>query len=98
MSATLPYPKGDMRRLLSVLAAIDRPQGARLFEIVQATGLDKRTVSLLIEQAGAQAGVQINRAEFSYHVADWGPILRQTGVKLALSGEITARQLGEHTP
>ncbi|WP_432263068.1 hypothetical protein [Cupriavidus sp. TMH.W2] len=97
MTATLPYPKGDLRRLLSVLGAIDRPQGARLFEIVQATGLDKRTVSLLIEQAGAQAGVQITRSDRSYRVSDWGPILRQTGVQLALTGEIVPRQLGEQT-
>ena len=84
------YPKGDFRRLLCVLAAMDRPKGAKLLEIAAVTGIDKKSVTLLISQATAQAGVSIIKDEYSYRIEDWGPVLKRSGAKLALTGAINA--------
>lgn len=74
------FPKGDLRRMLAVLAAIDSLKGATLLEIVSFTGLDKKTVTRLIEQAQQQAGVQLSKEVYTYHVVDWGPIIRRSGL------------------
>lgn len=74
------YSKGDLRRMLAVLAAIHSLNGATLLEIVSFTGLDKKTVTRLIEQAQQQAGVQLSKKIFTYHVVDWGPIIRPDGL------------------
>lgn len=74
------FPKGDLRRMLAVLAAIHSLKGATLLEIVSFTGLDKKTVTRLIEQAQQQAGVQLNKEVYTYRVVDWGPILQPNGL------------------
>lgn len=74
------YPKGDLRRMLAVLAAIHWLNGATLLDIVGFTGLDKKTVTRLIEQAQQQAGVQLRKKVFTYQVVDWGPIIRPDGL------------------
>ena len=81
-----PYSRGEMRRLLAVLGAINRPQGARLVEIAKATGLDNKTVTLLIGQAGTQAGVTIRTDDATYRITDWGLAIRPEGARLALDG------------
>ncbi|WP_454727768.1 MULTISPECIES: hypothetical protein [Cupriavidus] len=88
MTSKTPYRRGDLRRMLAVLAAIDRPHGARLVDITQATGLDKKSVTLLLAQAAEEAGVAIRRDAMRFHVADWGPVIRRTGVRLALTAQL----------
>lgn len=85
-----PYPKGDLRRMLIVLAAMDSPQGASLVRIAQATGLDKKSVTRLIDQAREQASVSIAKNGAVYSIVDWGPIIKKTGAKLALTGALKA--------
>lgn len=88
---TVPsYPKGDLRRMLVVLAAIDRPGGATLVQIVAKTGVDKKTVTRLVEQAGQQAGVSIAKNGAVYCISDWGPLFRRAGAKLVLTGALGA--------
>jgi hypothetical protein len=84
------YPKGDFRRTLSVLAAIDALQTATLVKIVERTGIDKKTVTSLIEQARLQTGVVVSKNGAVYAIEDWGPVIKRAGAKLALIGALNA--------
>ncbi|MBP8275330.1 MAG: hypothetical protein KAX55_00355 [Propionivibrio sp.] len=90
MESKVPYPKGDLRRMLVVLAAMDLPQGASLVQIAERTGLDKKSVTRLIEQAREQAGVVILKRAAVYYVESWGPVVKKAGAKLALTGALNA--------
>lgn len=83
------YPKGDLRRMLAVLGAIDAGR-CTLVQIVAATGLDKKTVTALIAQAREQAYVAINKSGASYSIEAWGPVLKKEGAKKALTGAFNA--------
>lgn len=84
------YPKGDLRRMLSVLAAIDSMQPATLVKIAERTGIDKKTVTNLIEQARTQAGVSITKGGAVYAIENWGPVLKKAGAKMCLTGAFNA--------
>ncbi|MBU0521655.1 MULTISPECIES: hypothetical protein [Pseudomonas] len=90
MTNVVSYPKGDLRRMLSVLAAIDAIPDATLVKLVERTGIDKKTVSNLIIQAGEQAGVQISKTGPVYTLEDWGPIIKRAGAKMVLAGALVA--------
>lgn len=90
MTDVVSYPKGDLRRMLSVLAAIDSMPDATLVKVVARTGLDKKTVTNLIAQASEQAGVKITKAGPVYTLEDWGPLFKRTGAKMALTGALNA--------
>lgn len=83
------YPKGDLRRMLAVLGAIEAGH-CTLVKIVAATGLDKKTVTTLITQAGEQAHVLISKSGASYSIEAWGPVLKKEGAKKALIGALNA--------
>jgi len=84
------YPKGDLRRMLVVLAAIDSVSLATLVKIADRTGLDKKTVINLIEQARAQAGVVITKNGPVYQIEDWGPVINEEGALMCLCGALNA--------
>lgn len=84
------YPKGDMRRMLNVLAAIDSLPEATLVRIVERTGIDKKTVTNLIDQARTQAGVKIEKTGAVYRLEDWGPVIKKAGAKMSLTGALNA--------
>ena len=90
------YPKGDLRRMLAVLGAIDAGHST-LVQIVAATGLDKKTVTTLIAQAGEQAYVSVRKTGASYCLEAWGPVLKKEGAKKALTGALNAPILGVTT-
>lgn len=90
MTDVVSYPKGDLRRMLCVLAAIDTIPEATLVKVVARTGLDKKTVTNLIAQASEQAGVKITKAGPVYTLDDWGPVFKRTGAKMALTGALNA--------
>lgn len=83
------YHKGDLRRMLAVLGAIDAGH-ATLVQIAAATGLDKKTVTSLIGQAIEQARVQVAKKGPSYSIENWGPVLKKDGVKKAFTGALNA--------
>ena len=83
------YPKGSLRRMLSVLGSIDAGH-CTLVRIVAATGLDKKTVTSLITQAGEQASVSISKTGATYCIEAWGPVVKKEGAKKALTGALNA--------
>jgi len=84
------YPKGDLRRMLTVLAAIDSVSPPTLVKIAERTGIDKKTITNLIEQARSQAGVVITKSGPSYQIDDWGPVLKEEGALMCLTGALNA--------
>ncbi|MCD5327864.1 helix-turn-helix domain-containing protein [Chromobacterium piscinae] len=84
------YPKGDLRRMLMVLAALQPTEGATLVTIAEKTGLDKKTVSNLLAQAKDQAGVEWEKIGAVYHLRNIGPVFKMEGVKMALRGALNA--------
>ena len=87
---TPAYPKGDLRRMLAVLGAIQEAREATILQVVTRTGLDKKTVSDLIAKAQEQAGVQITKSGPKYTIVDLGPVFKIAGCKLALTGALNA--------
>ncbi|MGA3983447.1 hypothetical protein ACI2TD_18095 [Ralstonia nicotianae] len=90
------YPKGDLRRMLSVLAAIDTMSDATLVKVVARTGIDKKTVTMLVQQATEQAGVSIEKDGSVYRLLDWGPVIKKAGAKMALNGVFNAPSIGAY--
>ena len=90
MKAIPKYPKGDLRRMLSVLAAIDSLESATLVRIVERTGIDKKTVTNLIDQAQEQAGAKVEKSGAVYTLVDWGPVIKKSGAKMCLTGALNA--------
>lgn len=76
--------------MLAVLAAIDTPTGSSLVRIAADTGLDKKSVTSLIEQARVQADVSIEKAGAIYRISGWGRIIKKSGAKLSLTGALNA--------
>lgn len=72
--------------MLVVLAAIDSLAPATLVKLAERTGIDKKTVTNLIEQARQQAGVRIVKSGAQYSIEEWGPIIKKAGAKMCLSG------------
>lgn len=90
VSQRISYPKGDLRRMLIVLGAIDAMPDATLVKIADRTGLDKKTISNLIRSAAEQAHVSIEKRGAVYTVAGWGPVIKKSGAKMALTGALNA--------
>lgn len=81
----MSFKKGDLRRMLAVLGAIDELHYPTLVNIANALGWGpnaSHSVRNLIEQAELQASVRIYRDRFVYGISSWGPILRPEGVRL----------------
>lgn len=84
------YAKGDLRRMLVVLGAIQEAGGATLVQIAGRTGLDKKTVSDLIAKSREQAGVKIDKTGACYSITELGQVFKSVGFKLALLGALNA--------
>ncbi|MYM92386.1 hypothetical protein GTP90_00765 [Rugamonas sp. FT81W] len=76
--------------MLAVLAAIDALAPATLVKLAERTGIDKKTVTNLIEQAREQAGVIVVKSGTQYSIEEWGPIIKKTGAKMCLTGAFNA--------
>lgn len=76
--------------MLAVLAAIDALAPATLVKLAERTGIDKKTVTNLIEQAREQAGVIVVKSGAQYSIEEWGPIIKKTGAKMCLTGALNA--------
>lgn len=89
------YPKSDLRRMLLVLHAI-APETASpkvkaqstLVQLVKRTGVDKKTITVMISQAVEQAGVEIKKDGAIYTMVNWGPALKPEGARRAARGQL----------
>lgn len=90
------YHKGDLRRMLAVLGAIDAGHNT-LVRIVTVTGLDKKTVTALVAQAREQAIVSVSKTGPEYRIEAWGPALKKEGAQMALTGALNAPLIGVDT-
>ena len=97
MSKAPKYPKGDFRRMLMVLAAIDSLQNASLVRIAEFTGIDKKTITNLIAQARVQIHVSIDKVGPVYSIKEWGPVIKEAGAKLALTGALISKEDDEES-
>jgi hypothetical protein len=93
MDQTPQYPKGDLRRMLAVLAAIDSLESATLVKLAERTGIDKKTVTNLIDQACTQAGVLIEKNGAVYSIREWGPVIKKNGARMCLTGALNAPKM-----
>ena len=93
MEQTPQYPKGDLRRMLAVLGAIDELEPATLVKLTERTGIDKKTVTNLIEQAREQAGVVITKNGAVYSIEEWGPVIKKAGARMCLTGALNAPRM-----
>jgi hypothetical protein len=92
------YPTGDLRRMLSVLAAIDvLGDDATVVRISARSGVDRKTVTASIAAARLQAGVEIEiridagvKNGTAYRIASWGPVLKKKGAFMALQSALNA--------
>ncbi|MBA5687220.1 hypothetical protein [Rugamonas apoptosis] len=87
------YPKGDLRRMLAVLGAIEQLPQPTLTSISIALGFGPKgghTVARLIEQARTQACVGISKSRFCFHIDSWGPFLQRDGAVMAWFGRRNA--------
>ncbi len=87
------YPKGDLRRTLMVLAAVEAEPGITITRIATQTGLARKTVQDLIEQAVEQAAVVIVKRGSGYSLSGWGPVFKAAGARLVLQCALNARTM-----
>ncbi len=80
-----PYPKGDIRRTLLVLAAIDGRDGQTVSAVEEITGVNKGQVPAIIDKAREQFGMRIDKVGPRYVIRSWGDVLKQHGVKKLLA-------------
>lgn len=87
------YPKGDLRRMLLVLAAIEAAPGVTVTKIAVQTALARKTVDDLILQAKEQGAVGIRKDGSGFHLDHWGPVFRAEGARRVLHCALNARTM-----
>ncbi|HEY0820825.1 MAG TPA: hypothetical protein VGD46_18700 [Rhizobacter sp.] len=75
------YPKGDARRLMVLLAAIEALPRATITTLAEYTEHNKGTIAADIDKLREQFGVAIAFEAPVYRLDDWGPLLRPDGVR-----------------
>ena len=80
------HKKGDVRRWLVLLAAIDTLETPTLVQLSKYTGHNKGTIPADIEKIKEQLSVVITKTGAKYRIDDWGPVLKKGGVKKHLKG------------
>lgn len=77
----LNFPKGDIRRSLYVMLALyESPDGLSLNQLAAMTGYFKANL-LKILSGFERLGVVVEKEDFVYRVADWGPVIKKTGLR-----------------
>lgn len=79
------YPKGHAGRLLVTLASIDRLERATASSVAALTGLSKSKIDDYVQALNAEFGTVIMKDGPVFRIDSWGEILKQSGVKKALT-------------
>jgi hypothetical protein len=80
------YPKGDVRRIFVLIAAIDLLRRPTITELEQYTGWNRGSINRDISKISVQFDVSIVKQDGAYRILDWGQVLRREGVKKSLTG------------
>ncbi len=82
-----PFPKGDIRRLLTLIAAIDQlGDSATLVQLERATGHNRGTIPADIEKIREQLCVNVVKEGAKYRIERLGPLLKKSGLNKCLRG------------
>lgn len=65
--------------MMVVLGAIASLSPVTLVKLAERTGIDKKSLTRVIDRAREQAGVVITKNGPTYQIDDWGPILKEEG-------------------
>lgn len=87
------YTKGDLRRMLMVLGAIDAEPGITVARIAALTRLARKTVDVLIRQAVEQAAVVIEKRGSGFQIVEWGPVFKAEGARTVLMCALNAHTM-----
>jgi hypothetical protein len=86
LKAPPPFPKGDVRRLFVLLAAIDSLDRPTLTTLATFTGHNKGTIDADVGRLVEQFAVRIDREGPVFRLLDWGPYLKKSPIKKLLTG------------
>lgn len=82
------YPRGDVRRLLRLALAMDELERPTLNALAAETGHHKQTIIDDVPRLRDQLGVRIEKDGSEYRLADWGPVVKKSGIKKLLLGQL----------
>lgn len=86
-SSVVQYPKGDVRRPLAVMAALDSMGSASLSDLANFTGYNKGSIPAYVQVLRSQFGVAVNKSGSRYMIESWGTLLNPQGVRQLISGQ-----------
>lgn len=75
------FPKGDARRLFTLLVAIDNLERPTLTTLTKHTKHNKGTIAADVDKLREQYGVEIIKDGAVFRLISWGDVLKKTGVK-----------------
>lgn len=81
-----PFPKGDVRRYITLLSAIERLGEPTLVQLERETGHNRGTIPADIEKIREQLCVDIVKDGACYRIENMGPLLIVTGIIKCLQG------------
>ena len=87
MQNSVPFPKGDVRRLLALALAIAEDERATLTTLSARTGHHKQTIQDDIEKLREQLGLVIEKDGPVYRLISWGPVVKHTNLRKFLLGQ-----------
>ncbi len=77
----IQFPKGDVRRLLVLVAAIDRLERPTITTLAKYTGHNKGVIQKDVAKVSEQLGIIVEKHDATYSVSDWGEIVKKRAVK-----------------
>lgn len=85
----LQFPRGDVRRLLRLALAMAELEHPTLNALATETGHHKQTILDDVPRLREQLGVHVVKDGSVYRLVDWGPVIKKTGIKKLLQGQIS---------
>jgi hypothetical protein len=76
----MQFPKGDVRRLLTVAHAIATIERPTLTSLSAATGHHKQSIADDVAKLRDQLGVVIEKESAVYRLVTWGPVINGKAV------------------
>lgn len=76
----MQFPKGDVRRLLTIAHAIATMERPTLSSLSAETGHHKQSISDAVAKVREQLGVVIEKEDAVYRLVSWGPVIKGPAV------------------